>query len=97
MWMNKDDEKKKESPFNLKTILEIDTPQSEPSKNELGLDNKDDLEFDSNKFDLDSYSRMDKNSEIDLKQALDLLKSLKPNDELIDAIKLIEGVLKREW
>lgn len=90
--MKKEEDKKKdntENLFSLKTILDLDKPQIEPANNKLELDDSDRLE-------LKGYSGLNQKSEIELKQALDILKSLKPNDELILAINLIENALERE-
>lgn len=95
--MNKEDEKEKETHLELNTILDLDTPQLEHRENKLELNNNEKLALNNNeKLKLDKHHGMTRDSEIELKRALDLLKSLKPNDELIKAIELIEGVIKRE-
>lgn len=86
------DYKKKEDlqdPLNLNTILDLDLTQTEPKGDPYESDNDEEII-------LTGYTRLDEEKEIKLRQALDLLKSLKPNDELINAINLIESVLKRE-
>lgn len=87
--MNKEDEKEKETHLELNNILDLDTPQLEHRENKLALNNNEKLK-------LDKHDGMSRDSEIELKRALDLLKSLKPNEVLIKAIELIEGVIKRE-
>lgn len=95
--MNKEDEKEKETQLELNTILDLDTPQLEHRENKLELNNNEKLALNNNeKLKLDKHDGMSRDSEIELKIALDLLKSLKPNEELIKAIELVESVIKRE-
>lgn len=95
--MNKEDEKEKETHLELNNILDLDTPQLENRENKLELNNNEKLALNNNdKLKLDKHHGMSRDSEIELKRALDLLKSLKPNEVLIKAIELIEGVIKRE-
>ena len=95
--MNKEDEEEKETHLELNTILNLDKPKLKHKENKLELNNNEKFAL-NNKDQLKSNERSElgRNSEMELKQALDLLKSLKPNQELIKAIELIEGVIKRE-
>ena len=75
--------------LNLNNILDLDTSPLKPPAKELEDQNDNEIEG-------EAYSRFNNQSEIELKKALDILKSLQPNEELVTAINLIEKAIKRE-